>query len=121
MQSKNIDTTTYISWIPTVGRRLSFSLIGQTTHPTEAITANVATKCARYIICLQKRCLLDSSFPIFKKKISQIIFKTNGNFWFLLLAHNIADNTENKYIADKPIEGSVLVFQEEHIVNPLRN
>lgn len=97
--------------MPTVGRRLSFSLIGQTTHPTEAITVNVATKHARYIICLQKRYLLDSSFPIFKRQIARHIWAISGDFWCLLLAKCTC--TDEKYIAESSLEGSVLIFQEQ--------
>lgn len=101
----------YIGWIPTVSRRLSFSLIGQTSHPTEAITSNISTRQARYIVSFQKRDLLDSSIPLtnfLKKKIVNLLFGISGEFWFVL----IAKCTDEKYIASKPLQGEVLIFHE---------
>lgn len=100
--------TIYIGWVPTVGRRLSYSLIGYTNHPSVANTANVADNKNRRILCLQTRTLLDSALPIFKSQLAKWLFKYDGSFVFLL----DAESTTNLLEEDQSLHGKLYVFKD---------
>lgn len=94
--------TKYIGWVPTVGGRLSYSVIGHSSHPTIAEIANVADDKKRRILCLQKRTLLDSALPIFKDFILENIWGLSGTFYFFMDAESSNDlSTTDQRLRDK--------------------
>ena len=100
-------------WIPTVSGRLSFSVVGSTGHTSPAIYANVADEQHRYIICYQKRWLLDGPilnlFPLFlKEPIARHVQNLEGSFWFLCIA-----KAPNDIDSDDPMEGSLFLFTKK--------
>lgn len=98
-------------WVPTVGKRLSFSFMGMSKHPSQSITKNVSDADHRYVISFQHRFLLDSSLPTerLKRTISRYLFKLEGDFYFVLVgrAKKSASNMND------PMEGDVLIFEEK--------
>lgn len=99
----------YIGWVPTVGGRLSFSILGNTDHPKTPALSNVANKDKRYIICLQKRNLLDSSSPIFKKLMAKVAFGQDASFWCLLVG-----NCDNSFSSeDQSLKGELYLFHKK--------
>jgi hypothetical protein len=100
--------TIYIGWVPTVGRRLSYSIIGHTNHPSVAETANVADIKIRRILCLQTRTLLDSALPIFKSQLARLFFNYDGSFVFLL----DAECTNNLLDKDQTLHGRLYIFKD---------
>ncbi|MFT3929278.1 MAG: hypothetical protein QM709_03170 [Spongiibacteraceae bacterium] len=116
----------YKGWVPTVGQRLSFSIIGHSKHPTSAITSNVADEKTRRIICYQYRpSLLDSAIPFFKHNLAKLLFSLESEFRFLCVARS--ENDSNNL--NKPLTGTVYIFQNkktwknsvEPIVKPAQN
>lgn len=102
--------TKYIGWVPTAGGRLSYSIIGDSSHPTLAETANVADNKKRRILCLQKRNLLDSSLPIFKNTFARLFLKTSGSFHFFLNAESSNDfSSEN-------LKGRLYLFHKDSLI-----
>lgn len=77
-------------WIPTVTGRLSFSILGEAEHPSQAISANVCDHKIRYLITYQKRILLDSILPA-KATLARALFDLEGRFWFVCLATSSND------------------------------
>lgn len=114
--------TTYISWVPTVGGRLSYSIIGNSSHPSVAETANVADDKKRRLLCLQHRNLTDSAIPFFKNFFVKLFFDLSSDFVFFLDA--ACSNTfedENSLIGtlylfaddvEQDINGKVLCIRE---------
>lgn len=101
----------YCSWVPTVGGRLSFSIIGDTQHNSKTTTINVADDNCRYLICRQQRNLLDSAIPSFlKTPISSLLFSFSGKFEFFLIAK--ADNDASK--KDAHLKGVMCFYPVEH-------
>lgn len=78
--------SSYSSWVPTVGGRLSFSIIGDPKHNHKTKTFNVADDGYRYLICHQQRNLLDSAIPFFKKWLASLFYSYSGTFEFFLIA-----------------------------------
>jgi hypothetical protein len=122
--------TTYIGWVPTVGRRLSYSIIGSSSHPSVAEIANVADDQKRRILCLQNRTLLDSALPIFKPALARRFFNLSGSFVFFLDAESNNDfSSENQMLngklylftdsVDKNTDEKVLCIREA--INKLNN
>lgn len=102
--------TDYCSWVPTVGGRLSFSIIGEEKHNKKADTVNVADNNQfRYIVCHQHRDLLDSAIPIFKKALASFLYSMDGGFEFLMIAKAQNDPA----IADAYLEGKMCFFPSE--------
>ena len=101
--------TKYIGWVPTVGRRLSYSIIGHTNHPSVADVANVADSSTRKILCLQARTLLDSAFPIFKSQLAKLFFNYDGSFLFYL----DAESTNNLDDEDQSLHGDLYIFKDK--------
>lgn len=94
---------TWISWVPTVGGRLSFSVIGETAHPSQCVSLNLSDGNKRQILCHQKRNLNDS---ILGPLLAKIIFGHDTNFWFLTTA-SCSDSTESN---DSRLTGIIYVF-----------
>lgn len=101
--------TTYIGWVPTVGRRLSYSIIGSSNHPSVAEIANVADDKKRRILCLQDRTLLDSALPIFKPVLARLLFDLSGSFVFFLDAES-----GNSFLPeDQKLNGKLYLFADK--------
>jgi hypothetical protein len=101
--------TIYIGWVPTVGRRLSYSIIGNSSHPSVAEIANVADAKKRRILCLQKRTLLDTALPIFKSTLVESFFDLTGSFWFFLDAQSSNDFSSG----DQSLTGNLYLFIDQ--------
>lgn len=102
-------TVMYRGWIPTVGQRLSFSIVGASKHPTPAITSNVADDRCRRIISYQLRpSLLDSAIPFFKHDLARRFFALESEFRFICVARSGNDCSD----LNQPIEGTVYVVRD---------
>jgi len=101
--------TTYFGWVPTVGRRLSYSIIGNSSHPTLAETANIADNKTRRILCLQNRTLLDSALPIFKPALAKLFFNLSGSFVFFLDAKSSNDFS----LKNQTLSGKLYLFSAD--------
>jgi len=99
----------YIGWVPTVGGRLSFSIIGYSTHPTFAEVVNIADDSRRKIVCLQQRSLLDSAIPFFKKILIFLFCGWRGTFYFLL----DAESSNNLSDSNQSLTGKIYLFPEQ--------
>ena len=99
----------YTGWIPTVGGRLSFSVIGETSHPQEALFFNEAGQKKRCIFGFQHRDLSDASPFLFYKSIYNYLNGISGDFIFALYgsANDVADDL------DAPFEGKILLFYSD--------
>lgn len=99
----------YTGWIPTVGGRLSFSVIGQTSHPQEALFVNEAGQSQRCIFGFQHRDLSDASPFLFYKSIYNYLNGISGDFIFALYgsADDVADDL------DAPFVGKILLFYND--------
>lgn len=90
----------YCGWIPTVGGRLSFSIIGDSFSLKESSTINKSVDGTRYLFCSQQRELLDSAIPvqILKKALTSLFYSYGAKFEFVIVA-TISDDpvvsTEN--------------------------
>ncbi|MDP3875552.1 MAG: hypothetical protein Q8Q50_01080 [Methylobacter sp.] len=100
--------TKYIGWVPTVGRRLSYSIIGSSSHPSVAETANVADDKKRRILSLQKRTLIDSALPVFKSPLVRLLFKLSGSFVFFL----DAESNNSFSSKDQLLRGKLYLFTD---------
>ena len=101
----------YKGWIPTVGCRLSFRIIGNSQYPTPAITSNVADSKCRHIITFQRRpTLLDSALPIFKHFFARTLLHLNSDFRFICVAHNGNDCED----LSGPLRGSLYIVYDKH-------
>ena len=77
----------YKGWIPTVSERLSYSFIGESTHPGPTTSRNVADQCSRLIISCQHRPdLLDSAIPFLKSLLARLFSGIISDFWFICIA-----------------------------------
>jgi len=102
-----VGNTLYKSWIPTVSGRLSFSLFGDTEHPSQAKGINVSDGVDRYIIFSQRRNLSDSILPDIADGFLQKVFLgLDGVFNFVCIAHN-DDRAE---LVESPLSGKILLF-----------
>jgi|GEM_PF-2644020 len=93
-------TFKYVSWVPTITGRLSFSRIGDTKHPRKAVFSNKFDGRDRIIVGLQRRSIHDKLFTRF--------FKTNKDIWFL----NISST---KSLDGQPLEalcGEIYLFHD---------
>jgi len=98
--------TDYCSWVPTVGGRLSFSIIGDSQHNEKTTTLNHANNDIRYLVCIQRRELLDSSIPFLKRFLASSLFSLKGTFEFLL----IAEAPNNATIKNAMLNGVLCFF-----------
>lgn len=98
----------YKGWLPTVSGKLSFDIIGSGIHPNPPIIANVADKNSRFILCSQKRNLLDNILP-FKTKFARTLFHQKGDFVFLCLA----ESSNNIKVLDGSLRGTLLIFKAD--------
>ena len=72
----------YRGWIPTVGGRLSFRVIGDTDFPTKCVYFNVECSQHEYILAVQNRPLSDALFP----GITRHIFRLSTDFPFVFVS-----------------------------------
>lgn len=100
-------------WVPTVGKRLSFSFMGMSKHPSQSITKNVSDSDHRYVISFQHRFLLDSSIPTerLKRGISKYLFRLEGDFYFVLLGKA----KKNASSINEPLGGEVLIYEDKDV------
>lgn len=99
----------YIGWVPTVGGRLSYSIIGETNHPATSKAANVADEKKRRILCIQTRTLTDSALPLFKAQLAKILFKLDGKFTFFVDAQCSNDLSD----FDQSLKGHLYILKND--------
>lgn len=94
----------YAGWVPTANGRLSFRHVGESSHPSEAIYANIVTQTERLILAFQRRPLSD----IFFQNVIHYICDISGSFWFVLVGKSDgpADNSE-------AIHGTVFIYKSK--------
>jgi hypothetical protein len=107
------EATIYKGWVPNVAGRLSFSFFGYTQHPTRAIVANVSDTRERYILCYQKRVLVDGVLPL-KEIAARLFFGLDGRFWFVCLGR--ADDRPSS--TTSTLTGHLFLF---HVKNTWRS
>ncbi|TYO96834.1 hypothetical protein EDC39_112122 [Geothermobacter ehrlichii] len=93
-------------WVPNTSGAISFSLFGESSCPSPTIRWHRADADFRYIICAQKRQLLDSAIPFFKRTLNRILYKQSGEFYFLCLANGNGEIPKD----GGRINGYVLIF-----------
>lgn len=94
-------------WVPAVSGRLSFRAFGQTSFPTNAVTANRSDGKTSYIVCYQKRDASDVVLP-FKSVLSPLMLKLKGDFHFVCIAKTTHDGDRNQEF----LEGWLVIFQD---------
>lgn len=106
----DLNQRNYVGWIPTVGGRLSFSVIGHTKHPSPTKFFNLPLHGKRYIFVSQKRELSDSSnaFPGLSRLLNK--FKgISGDFIFVMYA-SANDRAIN---INEPLTGRVMMYYHD--------
>ena len=94
----------YRGWVPNTRGRVSYSRFGICERPFRAVSGNTGDGNIRYIICFQKRKLLDKQHPI-KYQYSE--FKErSGQFWFVC----IASTTDTPLDHQNTLNGHVYIF-----------
>ena len=102
----------FTGWVPTVGGRLSFSIIGQTTHPEPASFFNEAGQTKRFVFGYQHRNQSDASFFMGIGPLLNLIRGVSGNFTFAMLASScdVANDI------DEPLVGRLFIFYKHQEV-----
>lgn len=100
----------YKGWIPTVAGRLSFSIIGDVSHPTRPVKCNISDEKNRFIITFQKRVKLDGTVP-FKALVYRHIFRREGDIKYVCIG-KCSDIPSD---GDDKLEGFVFMFAEKII------
>jgi len=90
--------------VPTVNGNLSFRHIGEASHPTRSVYANVSTAQRRIIVAFQKRPLSD----VLYKTIIHRLRGIEGDFYFILAAVS-----NGPLGASSKITGSVFIFKSK--------
>ena len=97
--------TRYRGWIPTVAGKLSFRIIGDSSHPTDCISANCLVGDHRYVLCYQGRNLSDAVV----RGIARLR-ALYGDFRFAFIGRVRQDI---RYI-NTPLFGHVYIFRDRH-------
>ncbi|WP_287962316.1 hypothetical protein [Alcanivorax sp.] len=84
---------------------MSYSLLGYSSHPTPSICENIADSCHRYILCYQRRQLIDAMLPFRFGWVSRFFLNLDGNFWFVCVAES-----SNKVNDPAPLSGKLFIF-----------
>lgn len=95
----------YHAWIPNIVGRLSFRLIGDTSHPTQCLYSNTAVGNKRYIIAYQKRQTADHIFP----SVLSNFLGINEYFWFVFIGRA----PQNDAGADGKLIGKIFLFNDK--------
>ena len=101
-------------WVPTVVGQLSFSVIGESGHPTKAIFENHSDGNDRFLISYQKRPMGDALVPLFvinsfyaaRSFFKSSSVKESWELWYLCLAHTHQDSPAS------PLHGNVFLFDD---------
>ncbi len=94
----------YKGWVPTVNGRLSFRVIGETNHPTDATYGNEVIGRHRFVIAIQQRPTSDALFaPIGPWFLG---FEDIGVFVA------VARELESSILTDAPLIGRVFWFKD---------
>ena len=96
-------------WIPTISGALSFSVFGQTRHPREAVSANIADDRIRYLAIYQFRDAADVLLP-FRGTLSPFLFGIDGRIWFVFLARTEEVPKKHQYY----LTGRAYMFTNLH-------
>ena len=104
MTKSRVESFVFKGWVPTVGGRLSFELVGQTSHPSKTYPPiNVEGERSRYIVCYQKRNLGDALFP----SLLEFLRLNRSSLMFVCFASssNVAEDD------DASLEGRIMIFR----------
>lgn len=101
----------YRGWIPTVNKRLSYRIIGETRYPEPATYSNVVSNEHRYAVVWQTRSLSDVLFPYVLSKL----FGVSGDFHFFLVVRGHAGARS----ADAKLIGKLYAVRSLHLSWPL--
>jgi hypothetical protein len=100
----------YKGWVPNVAGRLSFSVFGYTSVPTKAIVANASDGDERFIVCHQKRTLIDGTLPL-KATTARLLFGLNGTFWFIC----VGTAGDNPACTTASLAGELFLFHKRDL------
>jgi len=98
-----LESIRFRGWIPAVSGRLSFTVFGDTAHPTPAESANVADAKGRYLVSYQNRDAGDALTPR--------LFKLEGDLWFVLIARTKDSSTFTQHY----LCGPAFIFRDGQI------
>ncbi len=90
------------AWVPTVSGKLSFRIIGETSHPERCVSSNILVGSHRYIVCYQRRNLSDKVIPGFFGRY------LSGDFRFVFVARVKQDYRS----INLPLYGHVFMIQD---------
>ncbi len=94
----------FCGWIPAVSGRLSFSVFGQSEHPTKSISAHAADRTRRYLVVYQRRITADAVVPL--KSLLLPALHLDGDFIFLFLA-----STDDGRLKQEFLRGRAFIFR----------
>ncbi|MHB8783397.1 MAG: hypothetical protein ACYDAX_08285 [Desulfobacteria bacterium] len=72
-----------------------------------SVFANLADTENRYLVCYQRRSLLDSALPL-KKKMSRRLYDLSADFYFIC----VAKASNSIHVVDSNLEGTMYIFHE---------
>jgi hypothetical protein len=98
-----MDDQSYTGWIPTVGGKLSFSIVGDVNHPTKAYNFNETVAGIRYIFSYQERDLSDATKFLWLGDIYNYLKGRSGKFYFVFQGC-VDDSTSD---INSPLSGQV--------------
>jgi len=107
----------YTGWIPTVSGRLSYTIIGDSSHPTQAKYINYVEHKTRFIFSFQKRNLDDVPKIPFLRFFVDGRKGMSGDFYFVM--HGKARDVAKDY--DSVLEGRAYVFMKTRDVTERLN
>lgn len=96
----------FASWVPTVTGRLSFSVIGQTSHPSRAVPVNVGDAETRVLVAYQERYLADALLPF---RWARRLRRLDGLMWFVC----VAETQEHKKHPQERLTGRIFIFHSK--------
>lgn len=97
----------YKGWIPTVGKRLSFSVDNTAGSPKTVKCVNIVDSTHRVVIGYQKRWLSDSAVPFFREFLTKHLLKLDGDFWFVM----VGINEKSCHKMHEPMKGKVFLIE----------
>ncbi len=98
-------------WIPNVTGRISFSSIGNTSHPNFCKYSNKTDQSDRYLVAFQKRDTRDFVFPKQFQAILAYILGIDGPLYFSVMAKTYDHDGR----AFEKFEGKIFIFKNKKI------
>jgi hypothetical protein len=106
----------YAGWVPTVSGNLSFTMVGNTSHPKKARTANVEVENKRYILSEQRRVLGDITFPwlpqpLYDTLCDFIAYRKGLHARFRFVFRGMTDKPQGSM--ETQLQGRVYIFVDD--------